>query len=465
MKMTILSSLRVVLLTLTMFCVLSAGAQKKHTHVIQPGETLYRITVKYKVTAEAVCAANPGLSATYFPTGMEIVIPSSKDKKGNNNANTRSSSATATGGNTTGSITATHNVKASIILPFGLDEKLGESPRMLEFYQGFLLALDTLKKQGVSVDLHVYDTGKEGSPITSILNQSALKESDVIFGGFHWGHAKQLSDFSRENGIQMVLPFSANAHFVENNPYLFMINTPQENLYPTIIKQFKIYFPNPQVFFLDDANEEGKEDKRLFVKQLKAKLDMLKVPYETISQGTTAETIAKHMKKKRQNVFIPLSGKKECLDSWLPTLLTLLETNPDKKINLFGYPEWQTFPTSTTNNFYLLDTYIYTAFYSSSAFKSAREFKADFARWYHKKISTSYPQYAMLGYDLGLYFISAASRYGKTFPNYMEHLNDVHTIQNGFSFTRLSDTSGFINNNVYYVHFTPDSEIIKTELK
>lgn len=450
---------------LTMFCALSAGAQKKQTHVIQPGETLYRMTVKYKVTAEAICAANPGLSATYFPTGMEIIIPNLKDKKENKKtANATSSNGTTTLGKA-GSVSATHKVKASIILPFGLDEQLADSPRMLEFYQGFLLALDVLKKQGISVDLHVYDSGKEGAPITSILDQPHLKESDVIFGGFYWGHAKQLSDFSRENGIQMVLPFSSNSSFVENNPYLFMINTPQENLYSTIIKQFKIYFPNPQVFFLDDMNEEGKEDKRIFVKQLKEKLDMLKVPYETVSQGTPAESIAKHLKKKKQNIFIPLSGKKECIEGWMPTLLTVLETNPDKKINLFGYPEWQTFPTSTTTNFYLLDTYIYTAFYSSSVFQSAREFKTNFTHWYHKRISATYPQYAMLGYDLGLYFINAASRYGKAFPNYMEHLNDVHTIQNGFSFARLSDASGFINKNMYYVHFTPDSEIIKTEIK
>ena len=465
MKITILSSLRVALLILTMFGALSAGAQKKQTHIIQPGETLYRMTVKYKVTAEALCAANPGLSATYFPTGMEIVIPISGDKKNKNNTANVTNSSVTTVASKASSVTPTHKVKASIILPFGLDEKLAESPRMLEFYQGFLLALDTLKKKGVSVDLHVYDSGKQGDPITSILNQPALKESDVIFGGFHWGHAKQLSDFSRENEIQMVLPFSSNLFFAENNPYLFMINTPQENLYSTVIKQFKIYFPNPQVFFLDDMNEEGKGDKRLFVKQLKEKLDMLKVPYETVSQGTSYETIAKRLKKKKQNVFIPLSGKKECIESWLPTLLTVMETNPDKKINLFGYPEWQTFSTATTTDFYLLNTYIYTTFYSNSIFQSAREFKSNFIRWYHKRISNTYPQYAMLGYDLGIYFISAASRYGKEFPNYIEHLNDVHTIQNGFSFTRLSDASGFINNNMYYIHFTPASEIIKTEIK
>ena len=47
----------------------------KQFHTIQAGETLYQLTLKYHVTAQAICKANPGLSAENFRIGQVIVIP------------------------------------------------------------------------------------------------------------------------------------------------------------------------------------------------------------------------------------------------------------------------------------------------------------------------------------------------------------------------------------------------------
>ena len=50
-------------------------------HTIQSGETLYRLTLQYAVSAEAICAANPGLSAKNFRAGQVIIIPANKEEK------------------------------------------------------------------------------------------------------------------------------------------------------------------------------------------------------------------------------------------------------------------------------------------------------------------------------------------------------------------------------------------------
>ena len=49
----------------------------KQFHTIQAGETLYQLTLKYHVTAQAICKANPGLTAENFKAGMVIRIPAS----------------------------------------------------------------------------------------------------------------------------------------------------------------------------------------------------------------------------------------------------------------------------------------------------------------------------------------------------------------------------------------------------
>jgi len=50
------------------------NAQRYHT--IQPGETLYRLSQKYGVTPQDICAANPGLGISNFRSGEVIMIPS-----------------------------------------------------------------------------------------------------------------------------------------------------------------------------------------------------------------------------------------------------------------------------------------------------------------------------------------------------------------------------------------------------
>lgn len=50
-------------------------------HTIKTGETLYRLTVIYNMSAREICEANPGLSAENFKVGQVIVIPSGKAKQ------------------------------------------------------------------------------------------------------------------------------------------------------------------------------------------------------------------------------------------------------------------------------------------------------------------------------------------------------------------------------------------------
>ena len=40
---------------------------------------------------------------------------------------------------------------------------------MVEYYEGFLMAVDSLKRTGVSLDLYVYDSGKDISTLNTIL--------------------------------------------------------------------------------------------------------------------------------------------------------------------------------------------------------------------------------------------------------------------------------------------------------
>ena len=50
-------------------------------HTIQPGETLYRLSVENRVSVKNICDANPGLSVEQFKAGQVIVIPAPTDEE------------------------------------------------------------------------------------------------------------------------------------------------------------------------------------------------------------------------------------------------------------------------------------------------------------------------------------------------------------------------------------------------
>ena len=223
-------------------------SQKGETfHTIQAGETLYKLTTIYNISAKAICEANPGLSAENFRIGQVILIPLEQEQE------TETAQAPAEKPAIQGPVQSRckdmHKVKRketvfSVSREYGISEqeliaanpelkkgmkkgqllcipypsatpvqptpkedlyavppsnselfrKSKETPknistikaalllpfqedkRMVEYYEGFLMAVDSLKRTGTSLDLYVYDCGKEISTLNTILAKKEMKE-------------------------------------------------------------------------------------------------------------------------------------------------------------------------------------------------------------------------------------------------------------------------------------------------
>lgn len=132
----------------------------------------------------------------------------------------------------------------------------------------------------------------------------------------------------------------------------------------------------------------------------------------------------------------------------------------DLDIALFGYPEWLTQVPEYLNEFYKLNTYLYSRFYANPFDENAKSFHKRFLYWYNKDMINASPQYALLGFDTGIYFLSAIRAYGKNFAvQKLENSSD--RIQTDFAFQRINNWSGFINKSFYFVNFAPDFTIKK----
>lgn len=509
-------------------------SQKGETfHTIQAGETLYKLTTMYNISAKDICEANPGLSAENFRIGQVILIPQ-KEKEQVVTAQKPTEQSNIQGpvvprckemhkvkrketifsvsreygiseeeliaanpelkkGMKKGQLlcipypTATttqptqkedpyaippsnselfresketpkkmSTIKAALILPFQEDK------RMVEYYEGFLMAVDSLKRTGTSLDLYVYDSGKEVSTLNAILSKNEMKKMDVIFGPMHQNQIKPLSDFAKKNDIRLVIPFSQKGEEVFNNPAVYQINTPQSYLYSEVYEHFTRQFPNAHVIFIEPISAD--KEKAEFISGLKQELKNKGISMQTVNENATKETLKAALRNDKENIFIPTSGKNVLLIKVLPQLTLLVRDNAGQNIHLFGYPEWQTYTRDHLESFFELDVYFYSSFYTNTLFPAAVQFTNAYHKWYSKDLISKYPNYAMLGFDTGFFFLKGLSRYGSELENNLSKMN-LTPIQTGFKFQRVNNWGGFINKKVFFIRFTKNFELVKLDFE
>ena len=95
----------------------------------------------------------------------------------------------------------------------------------LEYWQGVQMALDSLKKEGVGVDVHIYDTRSAKKKFESLLSGEELKKMNLFIGHVTLNEAAQLARLANSIGVPFVNTNLPNDAGVTNNPHYVMLNS------------------------------------------------------------------------------------------------------------------------------------------------------------------------------------------------------------------------------------------------
>lgn len=415
------------------------------SHKVAPKETIYGISRRYNVSTEAIIDFNPDLK-NGLREGSTIIIPILEPA---------SSTQTST-------LQNTNRVSVGIVLPF-MNKSDGQSARFLEYYEGFLLALQEMKTKGLSANMYVFDIGSETGTekLKSLLDTYEMKYLDLIVGGVSESQIAIISDFARKQGIKYAIPFPTKTNDVEYNQYVFQINAPHSVLYNNVAKTFATSFPNANVIYLTES--DSSEDRTDFINALNEALPRAGMIANKVTiDNNTKSKLADLLDASRRNIIIPASASLKTLQKVLPVLSSIRDENSAVQISLFGHTDWQTY-TQYKKDFARYDTYIYTPFFLNDTDYRSSQFIATYKKWFNNKnLINTYPKYGVLGYDTGLSFLTALAKYGKNFES---NTNSMATssLQTPFLFKKETSQSGYMNNGFYLVHYKADGTIEKTE--
>ncbi len=328
----------------------------------------------------------------------------------------------------------------------------------LEFYEGFLLAVDSMKRSGVSVNLSVFDTKRKQSEVQSIVNRGAVKQSDLIIGSFMIDDLKPLLNFASSNRVNLVSPLYNGATAMPSSSNIIALNQSFRKQLEIFIRNFKFEDTCRYVVVYDKDNLYSSNIK-LFDSLLTAKIHdssrIRKVYHQTAvrKSADVQEALTKELTADMHNVIIIPSEDEPFVSEFLGHLYGV-KSYYNLRTTVYGPARWQTMRNIPTDYFYKLNLNVFTPFFVDYTRPSVKRFIVEYRDLYRAEPS----QYSYLGYDVGLYFILAMKNYGVDF-NQCLYSHRLFLLQSDFWFGNVNTQSAFQNERQFIINYTGDFDV------
>ena len=333
-----------------------------------------------------------------------------------------------------------------------------KSENFLHFYEGVLLAVDSLQRQGMNVELNVFDTNQDKHVVDSLIQLDVFRELDLIIGPVYPEIQSSVANFAYKNRIPMVSPLSSSGNIEESNPYYFKVNPTKEYLIrktadfineeyfdkKLIVLQMGEYKHLPEVELVDLCRE------KFFNAGLNWQTDNL-LFHEYNFQAEGSLGLSRVVSKDRNNIFIIPSSTEAQLSVGITNLNTLAEHYP---VTLVGLSNIQRYNSIQIEYLHRINLTLLSPYFVDYKSKITNRFIGEF----RTNFGTEPTQYSFQGYDIAFYFMSALYTYGKDFVECLPYL-DVDLTQTNFSFDKVSRMGGYMNNGLFIVNYDPQFNV------
>ena len=470
-------------------------------YLLKIGETLYSISKKFFVTVNELKNANPGIKMNDMVPGEMIKVPKNNLNKNlfipvyeNSQISFNNNRKLIHGYNPD----AAHKVyRVALMIPLFLSEnnKLNSevkvdsvtenilvpddslvsvipsdsvvikkkfrfysgSKSFLNFYEGVLLAVDSLKNAGMKVELYTFDTEQKKEVVDSLLKQKIFKSLDLIIGPVFPELQRNVAVFAQENHIPFVSPLSASGDIENNNPYYFKVN-PEKNYFIQKTADYMIReCVGKNIVFLKMGEYKHLQEASLIYKLREKYRDHFhdyakkEQPYfhEYLYSSYGLDGLREIMKKDKENVvFIP-----SITEGQLSVAITNLNTlaNEGFHVMLIGLPAYQRYKSIQTEYFYHINLNYLSSYFIDYKSLSVNKFIHKFRKNFYAEPDN----FSFQGYDVAFYFMNALKSYGHNFIKDLSLLN-VELLQDNFIFKKQSESGGYVNEGLFVVKYSPD---------
>lgn len=448
--------------TLLAFTVSSVSAQQTSTirgqHKVKKKETIFGISREYGLTIEELIKANPEMNMPGYELkkGMILNIPYSKAEMEAAEAAKAAQAAQARKAEEVVRAATddvrNREIRLGIMLP--LHNINGDGRRMTEYYRGVLMACDSLKKQGLSIDVHAWNTAEDGN-IYKVLEDPAAAKCDLIIGPLYSKQMDALSAFVTKHDIRLVIPFSINAPQLTTNRNIFQVYQSPTEQNEVIIARFIERFKNYHTVVVDCNDSTSK--KGIFTFGLRRQMEQRGMDAVVTNLKSTEANFSKAFSRTKPNVVILNTGRSQELGVAFSKINGLKANEPELDITMFGYTDWLLYTRTYLENFYKYNTYIPSVFYYNPLSVGTQRFERKYRQNFRSDMQSSLPRFAITGFDHAYFFLKGLHKYGKSF-NGADGMFGYPPVQTPLKFERYGN-GGLRNRTMMFIHYQPEHTV------
>lgn len=420
---------------------------KYFLHKTEQGETVYSITKKYKISEDSLYLLNSSIKNDGLKAGEYIVVPKlkqdaqivSQDVKDDN-------------------VTIEKRFNVAVFLPFvfsgteqidpekikkGISSFPEKSKIAIEFYIGFILAIDSLQKTGIQADVHFFDSEADTNKILTTDIKSKLKKMDLIIGPLYTNSFVAVSGFAKDNKIPIVSPMSQNNKILLGNIYAAKSTPSIITQVEAVARYIGDHYSNQNVLLVE--SQTGKESvynktaRKTINEQLKSsgKKDSVKI-------ANTYDAIQNSLSKQKINVIYFINSNPSFVTDVM-SRLNKHKTESKDSIIVFGMESWNDIHSldyEYMNNLNLhLPSTGFVNYSDSFVVKLVKEVRM--------RYNTDPGTFVFYGFDVALYYIQQL----KYASNEMYFKKTLDHPSNGvylkFKHKQSSSESGYENSGVF----------------
>jgi LysM repeat protein len=473
------------------------GEERIIKYVVRDNDTLYRIAQTYGITIEDLINANESLRWG-LKTGQIINIPLSSDISNLpilfSDSIFRVSTVTRLNNYQCDSIADSKGtkraIKVAVLLPFFTNDNYKEDSftssdtlsgfiqtrsksfrgrPAAEFYEGMLLALDSLKKTDITISVFVYDTEADSNKVRHILKDLDIIEPDLIFGPFEPENVLLVSIYSFERKIPFVPPLTYLDSDLVKNPYLFTVIPSDELLNEQFINYIsKKYQDN--FICITKTNSESDEESADFFKMLS---DRINLERGTDTSALNRILLDDLIRTNLINVLQPdCTNRVIVLSDYEPDVITALShlhfLSREYPIQVYGFPAWQKFDNVRFDVLHELEVCLYSPFFIDYSETPVKLFVNKCRQQLHSEPYKTTSKgnginYTYLGYDLTMYFFPVINTYKENTCDCIENFN-TRLLLSDYAFKRINNQDGFINTSMNIITFEKDYTVSRIRL-
>ncbi|MFH1160919.1 MAG: ABC transporter substrate-binding protein [bacterium] len=292
------------------------------------------------------------------------------------------------------------------------------SLRYIQFYEGFRLAVDSLGKTGMKLNLYVYDIDPDPAKTHRVLEKQEMAKMDLIIGMLFNRNFQVVAEYAREHHIPVISPVSEREAQIEGNPMVIKVRPAYSAEGIRVAEYLSGFYSLAHVVIISSPQPDMKTAaEQLYAQCKSAGLDV------SFVGGSQMEN---QLLRGGDNIVVIVTNQKTYA---LEMLTRLNAITQDYWFEVIGLPRWDYFENLDFEYLVKTKAHIVAPFFVDYQDPHVKRFVSLFQQTY----KTDPDNLAFQGFDVGWFFLNALELFGADFPGCLNALQ-IRPLQTQFKF-------------------------------